>query len=1399
VADADDLPFGWKKAVSYVLTLEHPSGTSLGYAKRNPDKTFKLCPKAIDWGWSQFITSDRIQQEGYIHNDALTVRAQVTVKSSSVSIDAMDAELYLKCAVEEGNAEAVRACLAQGASVNCQFKDDLYTPLHTACSASSTIAGSLDVLHLLLEKGADGNACNKWRETPLLIAANNGNKAAVEALLDHGADPSLCSEAGWSALTFAAHKGYDSIVDLLISAGAPVNCRVIEDFSTPLHKACAGSKPGHLSAVKQLLDANADVHALNKWRETPLLTAANHGQVAAVEALLAKGADPCKCTDTGWSPLSIAAYKGHDDVVRLLLEEGAPTEEADPTLSALLQAATKGLPETVELLLKHGADHTVTTKKGDTALSILVEQNLIDAAVEMVTEYKASVPRCSRDRKKVQRARLLINLRVKQQQKEGLLLSSHSDTTDDDSDNDDEQDSAGSSPLHDEESMISRGEKSSSKVVRMKKKGHKSKTRSANAEEKAREAEAALLRVLEQEEMAQKLGAAASSKKAAKKKKRRDKERQQQKQKEEQERREREEREAQERERQNRIREARLQKEREKREQEMKEMAEREAALARGIQRRKKEQERKEQLERIKMQEQQQQQLNAMTTAVPASPSRKKEKTIKGKPKKQETQTTVITTSNLTEQRSKGGLKNNYPTNSAQSSVKQTPVPKRGWETKQDAQMELLQGASTNAWHPTQPPSQTLNNSSSTRTVSALQQVIMETPYSQEQSTYLPQRYISSPPPATVVMDNNTINFVQHQRIVSPSVPIPHSTHSLSPNIQQPPPSTVDEYLENMANDVIDFLEFDSPSAVYTGEVRRISSGRLPEMRMMQQSALVNGGAGGGNAPHVEYPQVGIYRQDQLRDLLLRCSRICADPSSPPVPAVSEDAVRAIFYRWSLRAAHASSPFIDPVIPSWTSPDELVAFFQRQFISESRKYADSSGLTNIEHLREIGRLVADSCLAAAKNVMHCQSKVKSQFPRDWSDSSIGLSASQSLDRNGGSFISISWQGRVSVQLRSNTFSALEARYCGPPQRVLASMFAVIKRYNTRQMLTAGTAFDKRLSQTFVSTIGRELQATVEGWSDPLSVTGSNTFCGLFPDVDRLFGGFLPFGKEDGGGEISLLEKGGSVVIMPPVDNNTAALYFHSMVDMLENPEKTRPLSFAVIIPSECFHDLKAPPSIGDLPSLDPRLGGRHGRYVRAVEVISAGQHTYQCGVGEGVSKVSQSGSLFVLLQNDLGMRKFPANENSLLNIMFSTSPGYLKSDSAIVAGAVGLQQAVAQVNIPSPSTQVGFSGFSVDPNCAPASPSPFLTGNSFSGGFLGYKNDHMKGRPRGRLFELEDYGNELDAVNDVDVVSGMLNNLGVNMFGNVSSQEVDIEAISLMGISNDGGTTGTPSGVGPFG
>jgi len=67
----------------------------------------------------------------------------------------------------------------------------------------------------------------------------------------------------------------------------------------------------------------------------------------------------------------------------------------------------------------------------------------------MVTEYKASVPRCSRDRKKVQRTRVLINLRVKRQQKEGLLSGDLNSDNDSDQDESDICDDMSNSALHD--------------------------------------------------------------------------------------------------------------------------------------------------------------------------------------------------------------------------------------------------------------------------------------------------------------------------------------------------------------------------------------------------------------------------------------------------------------------------------------------------------------------------------------------------------------------------------------------------------------------------------------------------------------------------------------------------------------------------------------------------------------------------------------------------------------------------------------------------------------------------------------------------------------------------------------------------------------------------------------
>jgi len=1392
VADADDLPFGWKKAVSYVLTLEHPSGSSLGYAKRNPDKTFKLCPKAIDWGWSQFITSDRIQQEGYINNDSLTVRASVTVKSSSVSIDTLDAELYLKCAVEEGNAEAVKACLAQGASVNCQFKDDLYTPLHTACSSSAS-SGSLQVLTLLLDKGADGNACNKWRETPLLIAANNGNKAAVEALLDHGADPSLCSEAGWSALTFAAHKvsnvllfhlahttfmilsqtyfdqfqGYEDIVALLISAGAPVNCRVTEDLSTPLHKACAGGKTGHLSAVKQLLDAGADVHALNKWRETPLLTAANHGQAASVEALLRTGADPCKCTDTGWSPLSIAAYKGHDDVVRILLEEGAPTEEADPTLSALLQAATKGLPETVDLLLRHGADHTVTTKKGDTALSILVEQNLIDAAVEMVTEYKASVPRCSRDRKKVQRARLLINLRLKQQERDGKVNDTIEDESDD-SENDDDNTETASPPLHDSDDETPRNNSA-------KKKKNKLKQR-PSAEERALAAEAALLQELEQEEVQKEQEQAASSKKAAKKKKKKEKERMLKlKEEKEKEEKEKAQREIKELERMQKIKEEKAKKEKERLEKEAKERVEREQqAVREKLKRAKEEALRKQKEQEQKTRERKDKlerkiQLSKATIRDEAAVS-----PIRDSGPKEEVRA-------RTQRKPKTLPENDSRKSVSSPPTKPSPARRRGWETRSSD--TSIASQVTRSIHPHSPRSLVPNLRSPVSQALPPRQSLVGTPTEIKDDSIAGKSLYQTV--RLVPRNNQNGSFSLHEStsLLNRNTPTPLSsltrTQSTVPIVTET--FSVDDHMESMATCMVEsFLDSDSPLLVSKALNDRPSScNNMPPHHTgsIHSSAI---GSSRSYVPGIEHPYVAVFRQEKLDALLRSCSQICASST------ISDEGIRTIFFRWTLRASHGLSPVLDPVIPSWTRSEELITFLQRQFIAESRRYLDSGAVLNIEFLREIGTKVADLCIDASKEVARCREKILVQLYGDWSDQSIGVHGASIPGRHGEASIVIDWQGRSSVQLPAHVFASLERSYRGPAQRIMTAILSLAKRYETRRMLTDGTYLDKRLTSTTLTCLAKEINVLVEGYSDPLTVFGNNSFCGIYGDLDFLFGGFSPLG--DDRGRSFPFENGCSLVLMMPSDNTVSSMYCHFIVDMLEKMDSMVPLSFAVIIPHESFHDLKAPPTYSDLPSLDPRLGGRQGVYVKKLEELPSGKHCFVHGDLGGTPIPSQTGSLFVLLQNEGGSKGYPVNDVSVLNILGSMRPVYEPMLSQ-VSHPFGIPNAaVSMSNSGATTMSIGsavqaplasFQGF--DASISPTPPSPFASASSPFGPFGGGVSGTSINSRRTRLFDLvDDDGEEND--HSVDVVSGMLSNLGVNMFENASGQDVDIEALSLYGL-----------------
>ncbi len=92
-------------------------------------------------------------------------------------------------------------------------------------------------------------------------------------------------------------------------------------------------------------------------KNAQLIKAAQNGNLAAVQTLLADGAD-IHARDTAYksTPLMWAADKGHPEVAKLLLENGADINRIDSYgRTALKWAKIKGRPEIVKLLKEYGA------------------------------------------------------------------------------------------------------------------------------------------------------------------------------------------------------------------------------------------------------------------------------------------------------------------------------------------------------------------------------------------------------------------------------------------------------------------------------------------------------------------------------------------------------------------------------------------------------------------------------------------------------------------------------------------------------------------------------------------------------------------------------------------------------------------------------------------------------------------------------------------------------------------------------------------------------------------------------------------------------------------------------------------------------------------------------------
>ena len=186
--------------------------------------------------------------------------------------------------------------------------------------------------------------------------------------------------SGASAVLVAAYNMKPDVVSALLDAGASVD--IFE-----------AAVLGKVDRIREILKENpARVSEYAPDGFTPVALAAFFGQPEAAKALIAAGADVNAAAKNGLkvAALHAAVAGGKLDIVTAVLEAGAdPNAQQQAGFRPMHEAGTKANRALAELLLKHGADPTLTSDDGKSAIDLAREKGHAEFAEWLATQRPA--------------------------------------------------------------------------------------------------------------------------------------------------------------------------------------------------------------------------------------------------------------------------------------------------------------------------------------------------------------------------------------------------------------------------------------------------------------------------------------------------------------------------------------------------------------------------------------------------------------------------------------------------------------------------------------------------------------------------------------------------------------------------------------------------------------------------------------------------------------------------------------------------------------------------------------------------------------------------------------------------------------------------------------------------
>ncbi len=354
------------------------------------------------------------------NTDILKLLLEVGANPDSATTDGQTA---LQAVARTGNVEAAQVLLSHHATVDVREKWGGQTALMWASARRHP-----EMMQLLISKGADVNARSIDRDyqrhvtaegrpksldsggfTPLLYAARENCVACVEVLLKNKADIDLPDPDGVSPLLVAIMNANWDLAKQLIAAGADVNQWDIYgeaplftavDLRNRIDGGRASIDPTNtskgLAIVNLLLERGADPNMQLFFKPanvrgtssttatrgaTPLIRAANNGDLEIVKILLAHGADATVYMADRQTPIhAVIAGRAAEpqtlELIRILQKAGTdvnvvalinhPEEIRGGT--ALHYAVRKRYKEVIKLLASFMIDLNAVDQDGLTAL-----------------------------------------------------------------------------------------------------------------------------------------------------------------------------------------------------------------------------------------------------------------------------------------------------------------------------------------------------------------------------------------------------------------------------------------------------------------------------------------------------------------------------------------------------------------------------------------------------------------------------------------------------------------------------------------------------------------------------------------------------------------------------------------------------------------------------------------------------------------------------------------------------------------------------------------------------------------------------------------------------------------------------------------------------------------------